>query len=98
MADKPKWKDVTIYAQDDYQRVPRNQRVPRSWELRIPNVHLRVTRTVYLGPDTWRISMEGFFARPVEGDRSAEYAKSECLHRAKTALLQACQALAQVED
>jgi hypothetical protein len=72
-----KWKDITNYSRDD------KERIPRTYELEIKDVRLRVTRKLLGDPGIWYgviISGTGELRDKPLGSRSIDHAKAELLN------------------
>jgi hypothetical protein len=89
MANKPGWKDVSSYSRGDREKgVP-----PSSFELAVGKLRLVVTRHIHYDPTDWVLRMEGIFETTLKGDRTAEFAKANCLMLARDYLRDATNAI-----
>lgn len=64
-----KWEDVTTYTKSD------KDRVPKSWEIRINDLRIVVTRHFYHDPTDWVLICEPFCERKVISRGSIDEAK-----------------------
>lgn len=71
---KPKWEDVSSYSQND------RERVPHTFEIRIADARVIVTRWVHGEPDRWYlICPEAGMSRDLLCNRDLGEAKKEAL-------------------
>lgn len=78
------WKDVTNYS--------RNTKEPLTWELKVGEFELYVTRHIHEAPTDWVLVVPGG-RRVLRGNATADEAKLACEQWARTMLQEALAAL-----
>lgn len=89
MANTKGWKDVSSYSRGDREKGV----LPSSFELQVGKLRLVVTRHIHYDPTDWVLRMEGLFETTLTGNRTAEFAKANCLMLARGYLRDATNAI-----
>jgi hypothetical protein len=87
MANNKGWRDITSYSQGD------TTRTPRTFEMMAGRMRLVVTRHRDIEPTDWQMEMQGVFITTLRGDRTAAFAKANCLMLARGYLRDAMNAI-----
>ncbi len=79
MANEKGWRDITSYSRNEN----KGETPPRTFEMMAGRMRLIVTRHIAIDETDWQMEMQGVFITTLHGDRTAEFAKENCLMLAR---------------